>query len=120
MYYNIAEILKASVCSFCENIYEDNSIDECNFERYLLEFINDADLEEDLKRSTADTCYDVINIENTCRDRLFFLKNKNFSDIEEIKEHCNNAYLMTLTTDKTINIEAFVENLADEFSKIRI
>ena len=29
--FNIKEIFKASVCSFCENIYEYNSIDEEDF-----------------------------------------------------------------------------------------
>ena len=120
MYYNIKEILKASVCSFCENIYEDNSIDENKFIRYLIEFINSEDLEECLEQSTADICYDITNIDNICRDRLFLIENKRFNDIIKIKQHCNNAYLRTLKKDKTINVEAFVDNLASEFSMIKI
>ena len=40
--FNIKEIFKASVCSFCENIYEYNSIDEGDFIKsfkYFLTFI---------------------------------------------------------------------------------
>ena len=33
--FNIKEIFKASVCSFCENIYEYNSIDEEDFIKSL-------------------------------------------------------------------------------------
>ena len=36
--FNIKEIFKASVCSFCENIYEYNSIDEQEFIKSLRVF----------------------------------------------------------------------------------
>ena len=78
MYYNIKEILKASVCGFCENIYEDNSIDENEFIRYLLDFLYDDYLEECLELITADISYDIENIDNICNDKLYLLKNKHF------------------------------------------
>ena len=120
MYYNIKEILKASVCGFCENIYEDNSIDENEFIRYLLDFLYDDYLEECLELITADISYDIENIDNICNDKLYLLKNKHFEDIREIIEHCKNAYLKTLKEDKTINTEAFVDNLTEEFYNIKI
>lgn len=117
MYYNIKEIFKASVCGFCENIYEDASIDEKEFKKYLLDFLYEEDLQECLERSTSEICYDIVNIDNICKDKLFILKNKKFDDINTIIKYCTSAYLKTLEKDKTINIEAFVDNLADEFLK---
>ena len=38
----------------------------------------------------------------------------------DIIDVCKNAYWLTLEKDKTINVEAFVDNLAKAFSSIKI
>ena len=43
-------------------------------------------------------------------------KYKNF-EINDVIDTCNDAYKNTIEKDKTINIEAFVDNLAKEFTK---
>lgn len=110
--FNIKEIFKASVCSFCENIYEYESIDEKEFEERLKEFINEENLDECLERCTEDIYYDVEHINNVCDNNKY----KKF-EIGDIWNPCNKAFLTTIYKDKTINVEAFVENLCKEFRK---
>ena len=116
--FNIKEIFKASVCSFCENIYEYNSIDEGDFIKSLKYFLKEEDLQDCLEVCTSEITYDIDNIENVC-DNLYLLKYKQFKE-RDIIDVCKNAYLLTLEKDKTINVEAFVDNLVTEFSKIKI
>ena len=116
--FNIKEIFKASVCSFCENIYEYNSIDEQEFIKYLRVFLQEEDLQGCLELCTSEISYDIENIENIC-DNLYLLKYKQFEE-RDIIDVCKNAYWLTLEKDKTINVEAFVDNLAKAFSSIKI
>ena len=113
--FNIKEILKASVCSFCENIYEYNSIDEKDFTKSLKSFLQEENLQECLEICTSEVVYDINNIDNVC-DNLYLLKYKQF-EIDDILDTCKSAYCQTLEKDKTINVEAFVDNLSKEFSK---
>ncbi|MGN1326741.1 MAG: hypothetical protein ACI4XR_04320 [Bacilli bacterium] len=116
--FNIKEILKASVCSFCENIYEYNSIDEVEFIKSLKYFLHEEDLQDCLEVCTSEIAYDIDNIENVC-DNLYLLKYKQFEE-RDIIDICKNAYLMTVEKNKTINVEAFVDNLARVFSNTKI
>ena len=45
----IKDILQASVCSFCENIYEDNSLDENEFIKYLNDFMPEENIQDDVR-----------------------------------------------------------------------
>ena len=116
--FNIKEIFKASVCSFCENIYDYNSIDEGDFIKSLKYFLKEEDLQGCLEVCTSEIAYDIDNIENVC-DNLYLLKYKQFEE-RDIIDVCKNAYLLTLEKDKTINVEAFVDNLAKAFSSTKI
>ena len=116
--FNIREIFKASICSFCENIYEYNTLDENEFIKYLRDFLLDENLDDDLEYCTSEIAYDTGNIENIC-DNLYLLKNKCFEE-DQIINICKNAYLQTLQNDKTINVEAFVDNLSKEFSTVKL
>ncbi len=111
----IKDIFKASVCSFCENIYEYNSIDTNEFLKLLKSFLREEDLQECLELCTSDVIYDINNIENIC-DNLYLLNYKKFEE-ENTVDICRKAYIQTLEKDKTINVEAFVDNLTKEFSK---
>lgn len=114
MWY-IKDIFKSCVCSFCENIYEYDSIDTNEFIESLRSFLREDDLQNCLKVCTSEIAYDIVNIDNVCNN-LPFLK-YNQSDEEKIVDICKSAYIQTLENDKTINIEAFVDNLARNFSK---
>ena len=111
----IKDIFKACVCSFCENIYEYDSIDDKDFIESFKSFCNEIDLQNCLETCTSETNYDIENINNICDD-LPISKCKNF-EINDVIDTCKNAYKNTIEKDKTINIEAFVDNLAKEFTK---
>ena len=116
--FNINEIFKASVCSFCENIYEYNSIDERDFIKSFKYFLHEEDLQGCLEVCTSEIAYDIDNIENVC-DNLYLLKYSHFEE-KDIIDVCKNAYLQTLERDKTINVESFVDNLSKEFLRAKI
>ena len=111
----INDIFNACVCSFCTNIYEYDSIDEKDFIESLKSFCNEVDLQNCLETCTFETNYDIENINNIC-DSLSISKYKNF-EINDVIDTCKNAYKNTIEKDKTINTEAFVDNLAKESTK---
>jgi len=115
MYINIKDIMKASVSSFCQNIYEYESIDENEFIDLLEDFLFAEDIENCLETNLSDIAYDYVHIENICDNNSRFLKAEHM-DINYIIDNCTNAYLKTIDEDRTINIEAFVDNLAKQFS----
>ncbi|MDO5564951.1 MAG: hypothetical protein Q4F88_06965 [Eubacteriales bacterium] len=111
----IKDIVKASVCSFCENIYEYNSIDENDFKEALMSFLREDDLQECLEICTSEIPYDCTNIENVC-DNFRKLRYELF-EIDSIVNNCKQAFLMTIQINKTINVKAFVDNLQKCFNK---
>ena len=111
----IKDIFKACVCSFCENVYEYNSIDINEFIKSLKHFFEEEDLQECLECCTANVAYDAENIENIC-DNLYLFKYKHFKE-DDIVNICKNTFMQTIEIDKTINVEAFVDNLAKSFSQ---
>lgn len=110
--WNIREIMQIGVCSFCENIYEYESLEEDEFNNFVNIFLTEEDLQENLERSTADIAYDIGNIENIYESNLNKYKNYNTNELKII---CNKAFKRTVDEDKTINVEAFVDNLIKEF-----
>lgn len=112
----IKDIFKACVCSFCENIYEYYSIDEEDFIKYFKMFCTEEDLQSCLEFCTSDITYDIGDIDNVCNN-LRVLSHRNF-EINDVIDNCIKAYKNTIERDKTINIEAFVDNLYKEFRKI--
>ena len=111
----IKDIFKACVCSFCDNIYEYDSIDDKDFIGSFKSFCNEVDLQNCLEACTSETNYDIENINNIC-DNLSISKYKNF-EVIDVVDKCRNAYKNTIEKNKTINVEAFVDNLAKEFTK---
>lgn len=110
--WNIRNIMQIGVCSFCENIYQYDSLDEKEFENYVECFINEEFIEDCLERSTDGVIYDIENIENIYESNSNRYKKYN---TEELKSICIKAFRRTIDEDKTINVEAFVENLIKEF-----
>jgi ABC-type transporter Mla maintaining outer membrane lipid asymmetry ATPase subunit MlaF len=110
----IKDIFKASVCSFFKNIYEYDSIDVEEFIKSLKLFLREDNFQKYLETCALEATYDIKNIENIC-DNLYLLKNKKFEE-EKIINICKKTFIQTIEKDKTINIEAFVDNLEKEFS----
>ena len=112
--FKLKHILKACVCSFCKNIYEYDCIDENEFLEFLKEFLSKDDLQAFLKSYSADANYDYIDIDNIVNN----LKSKNKKyNVEETMNFCKLAFLRTIQTDKTIEIQALVDNVTKEFTK---
>ena len=68
-----------------------------------------------------------ILLENFCivllynlHDLHFFSLHKIYDKSYEIEEQCLAAFKKTVNKDKTINVEAFVDNLAREFNKLKV
>lgn len=110
--WNIKDIMQIGVCSFCENIYENNSLEEIEFEKFIKDFIVEEDLQDCLERSTNKIAYDIENIENIYNDTI---KKNNKYQTYELINICKKAYRQTILIDQTINVEAFVDNLIKEF-----
>ncbi len=115
MWY-IKEIMKASVCSFCETIYEYESLEVTEFIEGVRRFINEINLDDCLEACMDNVKYDIKNIDNICNDALYLLERKGF-EIKDVLKSCDKAFRKTLYVDNTINIEAFVDNMAAEFRK---
>ncbi len=111
----IKDIFKASVCSFCDNIYEYNSLSENKFVKHFQSYLLEEDLQSCLEMCTSEIVFDMQIIEKVC-DELYLQSYKNF-EIEDIIDDCKNAYLKTIEKDKTIDIKAFINNLSEVFSK---
>ena len=111
----VNDIFKACVCSFCENIYEYNSIDEKDFIESFKSFCNELDLQDCLEACTSGITYDIENINLVCKS-LPIPRFKNF-ELNDVIDVCSNAYKDTIEKDKTISVEALVENLSNEFKK---
>lgn len=59
--------------------------------------------------------YDLDDIKNISNKSNY--KNKELNYIEII-DCCRQAFIKTITVDKTINAEAFIDNIVNEFNKI--
>ena len=113
--WNIKDIMKIGVCSLCENIYEYNSLEENEFLNFLDIFLIEEDLDECLERSTDGVTYDIENIENIYENNSN--KYKNYTT-DELKVICKIAFKKTIEENKTINVEAFIDNIIKEVKKI--
>ena len=111
----IKDIFKASVCSFCDNIYEYNSLNENKFVKHFQSYLLEEDLQGCLEMCTSEIEFDMKIIEKVC-DELY-LQSYNHFEIEDIIEDCKNAYLKTIGKDKTLDIKAFINNLSEVYSK---
>ena len=111
MWY-IKEILKASVCSFCETVHYYESLEAEEFIEGVKKFLNESNLDDYLVNCTEEIAYDIENIDNICREHLYSLKRKHFNE-NIIRKKCLQAFSKTLYIDKTTNVEAFVDNLTE-------
>lgn len=115
MWY-IKEILKASICSFCETVYEYESLQKIEFIDGVKRFLNENNLDDCLIACTEGIAYDIENIDNIYRDNLYDIK---FKSLEEnvIIDICEKAFSNTIEVEKTTNVESFIDNIANELKE---
>lgn len=110
----IDEILKSSLCALGQNIFDYYSLQENEFIQALDYFLNDSNLYSMLEDYAYEFDYDTEDIKKA-KQRIK-CKNRDFNYIE-IMNCCRVAYVKTIFEDKTIDAEAFLDNLVKEFNK---
>lgn len=111
----IKEILKANICAFGQNTFDNFSLEDDTFTRALDSYITANDFEEIIEDYAYDLDYDVEDIDNIVSDLKY--KNKDW-DYLEIMNCSRIAYSKTITQDKTLDAEALVDNIIKEFNKL--
>lgn len=111
----LENILKAGICAFGQNTFDSFSLEEEEFIRALDYYVTDNNYEEMLEEYANELEYDTEDIYNICDNYSY--KNKEW-DCITIMNCCRIAYIETITKDKTIDAEAFVDNIVKEFKKI--
>ena len=111
----IKEILKANICAFGETIFDQFSLDDADFAEALDFNITSNNYETSFEEYVYQLQYDSGDIDN----QVSTLKNKNKDyDYLEIMNIGRKAFINTITDDKTINAEAFIDNIIKEVKKI--
>ena len=108
-------ILEASICAFGQTIFDMQSLEDDEFARALDSYLNDDDYSDMLEEYAYEFDYDIVDMKNKCES--FSNKNKEF-DYIDIMNCCRLAFIKTITVDKTIDPEAFIDNIVNEFDKI--
>ena len=108
-------ILKASICAFGQPIFDMHSLEDDEFYRALDSYLNDNDIDEMLNDYAYEFDYDIVDIKNKCENASY--KNKEFGYID-IMNCCRPDFYKTITEDKTIDVEAFIDNILKEFKKL--
>lgn len=110
----LEEILKANICAFGQTIFDMFSLEEDEFLKALEYYIDNNNFEEMLDEYAYEFEYDLDDIENISNNSNY--KNKKWEYID-ILNYCNKAFSNTIIKDKTISIEAFIDNIVNEFNK---
>ena len=71
---NLKNVIIACICSYCENIYEYNTIDSNKFVNLLKYFLTEDNLEDCLETCIHYTKLDCKYIDNICNDNLNLFK----------------------------------------------
>lgn len=110
----IDTILKASLCAFGQNTFDCYSLEEEGFVQALDYFLNASDFDAILEDYAYEFDYDIEDIKKATK--RIKCKNREF-DYIEIMNCGRSAYVKTIFEDKTIDAEAFVDNLVKELNE---
>ena len=111
----LENILKSCICAFGENTFDHFLLEEGEFVRTLDYYISDdANTKEMLSEYAYTLEYDIDNIINILQNSKDKDKDWNYIDIINC---CRSAYVKTITIDKTLDSEAFIDNVVAEFKK---
>lgn len=111
----LKNILEANICAFGQTIFDMFSLEDDEFSRALDYHITDNNFKEMLEEYAYQFEYDLDNIKNISNKSIY--KNKEWNYIDIIA-YCRQAFIKTITEDKTIDVEAFIDNIVNEFNKI--
>lgn len=111
----LKNILKANICAFGQTIFDMHSLEDDEFYRALDSYLNDNNIDEMLNDYAYEFDFDIDEIQNKCNNSN--CKNKEWKYLD-IMSCCRPAFFKTITEDKTIDVEAFIDNIVNEFNKI--
>lgn len=111
----LKNILEVSICAFGQTIFDMQSLEDEEFVRALNSYLNDDDYKDMLEEYSYEFEYDIVDIKNKCNS--ISIKNKEFEYLD-IMNCCRVAFIKTIVEDKTINPEALIDNIVNEFKKI--
>ena len=110
----LKNILEANICAFGQTIFDMFSLEEDEFSRALDYYIADNNFKEMLDEYAYQFEYDLDDIKNISNKSNY--KNKEWNCID-IMDCSRQAFIQTITKDKTIDVEAFIDNIVNEFNK---
>ena len=111
----LKKILEANICAFGQTIFDMFSLEDDEFYRALDYYITNNNFEEMLEEYAYQFDYDLDDIKNLCNQSNYKNKEWNYIDIMNC---CRLAFIKTIAKDKTIDVEAFIDNITNEFNKI--
>ena len=111
----IKNILEANICAFGQTLFDMFSLEDDEFYRALDSYLNDSNFDDMIKEYAYEFEYDMIDLENQANNCNY--KNKEW-DYIDIMNCSRIAFVKTITDDKTIEVEAFIDNILNEFNKL--
>ena len=113
-YIDLKRVFKVGICSFCDNIQLYDSLDEGEFLEKLRKYLEEKDIQSYLEDFANEALYNLEDIDHVCGGPLYSY-NFQWFKINYAIMNCLRAFRRTIRIDKTICVEAFVDNLAREF-----
>ncbi len=108
----LEKILKACICAFGQTTFDLLSLEDDEFTRALEYYItDDKNFEEMLEEYAYEFDYDIDNILNISNNPIYKDKQWNYIDI---MNNCRLANEKTITEDKKLNVEAFINNIVNK------
>lgn len=111
----LKDIFEASICAFGQTLFDMHSLEEDEFLRALDSYLNDSSFDEMLEEYSYEFDYDTVDMQEKCNNSSC---NDKELDYLETMNCCRLAFIKTITQDKTIDAEAFIDNIINEFNKI--
>lgn len=111
----IKNILEANICAFGQTLFDMHSLEDDEFCRVLDSYLNYNDIDEMLEEYAYELDFDIAYIQNKCKNLSY--KNREW-DYIDIMNCCRPAFFKTITEDKTIDVEAFIDNILEKFNKL--
>lgn len=111
----IKNILEANISAFGQTLFDMHSLEDDEFCRALDSYLNDNNIDEMLEEYAYEFDFDIAYIQNKCKNLSY--KNREW-DYIDIMNCCRPAFFITITEDKTIDVEAFIDNILENFNKL--
>ena len=104
--WNIKEVLKIGISSFCSTIFVQHSLRNIDFSESIYWISEKHDTNFDIDKYIAYSMYDNEIINNLCKD----IENQYFNRLE-LLEICVGCFIETIRVNRSIKLTNFVETM---------